>query len=88
MIKSDAITLHAKAENWPKFPVFVWDENGEMVTEVDGKVFRAQTCFGPLQHSFKGRDDLLIRFRLRRMYEGNRHQVRFRSSSSRTRIIA
>lgn len=26
--------------------MFVWDEHGELVTDVDGKVFRAQTPFG------------------------------------------
>jgi len=44
MLKSDAITLHTK--HWEKFPVFVWDEQGEFVTEIDGKVFRAATPFG------------------------------------------
>jgi hypothetical protein len=46
MKKADAITLHAKHENWGKFPVFVWDELGVLVTEVDGKIFRAKTPFG------------------------------------------
>lgn len=46
MLKSEAITLHTKNGNWSKFPVFVWDEAGEFVTEVDGKVFRAKTPFG------------------------------------------
>jgi len=44
MLKSEAITLHTK--HWEKFPVFVWDERGEFVTDVDGKVFRAKTPFG------------------------------------------
>ncbi len=44
MLKSEAITMHTK--HWEKFPVFVWDENGEFVTDVDGKVFRAKTPFG------------------------------------------
>jgi hypothetical protein len=46
MKKSDAITEHAKDGNWNKFPVFVWAEGEELVTEVDGKVFRARTAFG------------------------------------------
>ncbi len=46
MLKSEAITLHAKDENWSKFPVFVWAEGDKCVTEVDGKVFRARTAFG------------------------------------------
>ena len=41
MKKSDAISLHAKAENWPRFPVMVWEEGKELVTQVDGKVYRA-----------------------------------------------
>lgn len=45
MLKSEAITLHAKPENWTKFPVFVWEEGLEFVTEVDGKVYRAKTPF-------------------------------------------
>lgn len=46
MKKSDAITLHAKDGNWEKFPVFVWEEDAELVTEVDGSVFRAGNVFG------------------------------------------
>lgn len=46
MKKSDAISLHAKPGNWERFPVFVWQESGEYVTEVDGRVFRAATQFG------------------------------------------
>lgn len=45
MLKSEAITLQAKPENWPKFPVFVWQERHELVTEVGGKVFRANNMF-------------------------------------------
>ena len=41
MKKSDAISLHAKAENWPRFPVMVWEEGKELVTQVDGKVYKA-----------------------------------------------
>lgn len=44
MTKDQAITLHTK--HWDKFPVMVWDEDGEFVTEVDGIVFRARTPFG------------------------------------------
>jgi len=43
MLKSAAITLHLN--HWEKFPVFVWDEGGELVTEVDGHVVRAQTMW-------------------------------------------
>ena len=46
MTKSEAITLHAQPDNWPKFPVFVWQERQEYVTDVDGAVFRASTPFG------------------------------------------
>ena len=46
MLKSEAISLHAKPGNWDRFPIFVWDENSECVTEVDGKVFRAKNAFG------------------------------------------
>lgn len=45
MKKSDAISLHAKNENWTRFPVFVWREGAELVTEVDGKVFKAKNAF-------------------------------------------
>lgn len=44
MLKSEAITLHSK-NNWDKFPVFVWCEGDEYVTEVDGKVYRAKNQF-------------------------------------------
>ena len=37
MKKSEAITLHLK--HWERFPVFVWEEDGELVTEVDGVVY-------------------------------------------------
>ena len=43
MTKNDAITEHLKY--WDKFPVFVWKEGIELVTEVDGKVIRANTIF-------------------------------------------
>ena len=43
MKKSEAITLHLK--HWERFPVMVWDEAGELVTQVDGKVFRASNQF-------------------------------------------
>jgi hypothetical protein len=45
MLKRDAISLHAKPSNWKRFPVFAWDENGKLVTEVDGRVFKAKTGF-------------------------------------------
>ena len=41
MKKSDAISLHVKAGNWPRFPVMVWVEGKELVTQVDGKVYKA-----------------------------------------------
>jgi hypothetical protein len=41
MTKDEAITLHLK--HWEKFPVFVWVEGDEYVTEVDGQVIRAQS---------------------------------------------
>jgi hypothetical protein len=44
MKKSEAITLHLK--HWEKFPVFVWEEDDELVTQVDGKVFVASNAFG------------------------------------------
>jgi hypothetical protein len=44
MLKSEAITLHLK--HWEKFPVFVWEELGEYVTEIGSKIFRAATPFG------------------------------------------
>ena len=34
MKKSDAISLHAKAENWPRFPVMVWEEGKELDTHL------------------------------------------------------
>lgn len=43
MKKHEAITLHLK--HWEKFPVFVWQEGQEYVTEVDGRVLRAETPF-------------------------------------------
>jgi hypothetical protein len=46
MKKSDAISLHAKDGNWNRFAVMVWEEGGQLVTEVDGKVFRAKSAFG------------------------------------------
>lgn len=44
MTKQEAITLHLKS--WEKFPVFVWEEDGEFVTDVDGKIFRCRNIFG------------------------------------------
>lgn len=45
MRKSEAITERRK--HWERFAVFVWEEeDGEFVTEVDGRVFRAHTPFG------------------------------------------
>ena len=41
MLKSEAITLHL--QHWEKFPVFVWREGDELVTQVDGVVVRART---------------------------------------------
>jgi len=41
MTKNEAITLHLK--HWEKFPVFVWMEGSEYVTEVDGQIIRAKT---------------------------------------------
>jgi hypothetical protein len=46
MKKSEAISLHAKDSNWHKFAVMVWEEGDQVVTEVDGQVFRAGTAFG------------------------------------------
>lgn len=46
MLKSEAISIHAKDGNWGKFAVFVWEEGGELVTQVDGKTYRAKNCFG------------------------------------------
>lgn len=43
MTKDEAITMHK--EHWDKFPVFVWEEGRELVTEVDGQVVRATTMF-------------------------------------------
>lgn len=41
MTKDEAITLHL--QHWEKFPVFVWMEGPDYVTEVDGQVVRAQS---------------------------------------------
>ena len=46
MKKSEAISLHAKNGNWQKFPVMVWAEEDQVVTEIDGVVYRAKTAFG------------------------------------------
>ena len=43
MRKSDAITEHLK--HWDKFPVFVWAEGDNLVTEVDGVIVRAGTMW-------------------------------------------
>jgi len=43
MTKNEAITEHLK--HWEKFPVFVWQEGDDLVTEVDGKVLRAKRHF-------------------------------------------
>ena len=43
MKKSEAITEHLK--HWDKFPVFVWQEGADLVTEVDGHVVRASTAW-------------------------------------------
>lgn len=43
MKKSEAISLHLKY--WDRLAVFVWEENGDLVTEVDGKVFHATNMF-------------------------------------------
>jgi hypothetical protein len=45
MKKSDAISLHAKQGNWQRFPVMVWEEGKELVTQVDGNVYRAANMF-------------------------------------------
>lgn len=47
MKKSDAISLPAKQGNWQRFPVMVWEEGKELVTQVDGKVYRAANMFKP-----------------------------------------
>jgi hypothetical protein len=44
MTKDEAITLHIKY--WEKFPVFVWVEGNDYITEVDGKVFKSSNEFG------------------------------------------
>ena len=44
MLKSQAISMHAK-NNWEKFAVFVWDEDGDLVTQVDGKKYCARNVF-------------------------------------------
>lgn len=46
MKKSEAITIQTRDENWNRFPVFVWAEGQDFVTDVDGKVFRARNQFG------------------------------------------
>jgi hypothetical protein len=46
MTKNEAITLHAKKENWKKFPVFVWTENEMFITEIDGVIYTAKNVFG------------------------------------------
>jgi len=43
MTKNEAITEHLK--HWEKFPVFVWQEGDNLVTEVDSRVLRAKTAF-------------------------------------------
>ena len=43
MTKSEAITEHLK--HWDRFPVFVWREGDDLVTEVDGHVVRGATVF-------------------------------------------
>lgn len=43
MTKSEAITEHLK--HWDRFPVFVWQEGDDLVTEVDGHVVRANTAW-------------------------------------------
>ena len=43
MTKSEAITLHLK--NWDRFPVFVWSEGDDLVTQVDGHVVKGKTMF-------------------------------------------
>jgi len=43
MTKNEAITEHLK--HWEKFPVFVWKEGNDLVTEVDGNILRAKTVF-------------------------------------------
>ena len=45
MKKSDAISLHAKAGNWQRFPVMVWEEGKYLVTQVDGTVYKASNMF-------------------------------------------
>ena len=50
MLKSEAITLHVqevkKPGNERRFPVFVWAEGEQLVSEVDGLIFRAGNVFG------------------------------------------
>jgi hypothetical protein len=54
MLKSEAISIHAKG-HWGKFAVFVWDEDGDLVTQVDGKKYVARNVF-ELENSLdKGR---------------------------------
>lgn len=45
MLKTDAISIHVKKQNWNRFPVFVWQENDDFVTKIDGMVFRARNIF-------------------------------------------
>jgi hypothetical protein len=44
MLKSEAISIHANG-HWEKFAVFVWDEDGDLVTQVDGKKYCARNVF-------------------------------------------
>lgn len=39
--KDKAITMHLK--HWDKFPIFYWQEGDDLVTQVDGIVFKAKT---------------------------------------------
>ena len=43
MTKNEAIAFHLK--HWGKFPVFVWVEGDELVTQVDGIVVKGKTAF-------------------------------------------
>ena len=42
---SEAISLHAKDENWSRFAVFVWQEGDDLVTGVDGVEYRDSNMF-------------------------------------------
>ena len=44
MLKSEAISIHANG-HWEKFAVFVWEEDGDLVTQVDGKKYCARNVF-------------------------------------------